>query len=268
MRRIFTGIMGVLFFLLAGCEMLETHPYDTHITGETAINRKNIEQIERVLKDKKTFRFAMLSDTQRWYDHTEDAVRAINARGDVDFVLHGGDQTDFGATNEFLWMRDVMSKLTMPYVCVIGNHDCLGTGKESYRTIYGATNVAFTAGNTRFVCLNTNALEYDYSEGVPNFIFLENELATISPEIERTVFLMHAAPKSDVFDNNVNNIFQRYVKLFPGEIFCLHGHTHQLTVTDLFEDGLLYYQCPNVKKRIYLLFTMYEGGYSYEAVTF
>ena len=38
----------------------------------------------------------MISDTQRWYNSTEDVVKALNARGDIDFVIHGGDQSDFG----------------------------------------------------------------------------------------------------------------------------------------------------------------------------
>ena len=42
--------------------------------------------------------------------------------------------------------------------------------------IYGDPNFAFTAGNVRFICLNTNAMEYDYSEPVPDFNFIENEL--------------------------------------------------------------------------------------------
>ena len=40
----------------------------------------------------------MISDTQRWYNSTEDVVKALNARGDIDFVIHGGDQSDFGVT--------------------------------------------------------------------------------------------------------------------------------------------------------------------------
>ncbi|MGL4519279.1 MAG: metallophosphoesterase family protein [Phocaeicola sp.] len=261
-------LLLVLLFTLGACKMFETHPYDTYITGETNISRKNMEQIEQLLKEKESFRFAMISDTQRWYDHTFDAVKAINARGDVDFVLHGGDQTDFGATQEFIWMRDILNNLTIPYLCVIGNHDCLGTGKESYRTLYGNSNFGFTAGDMRFVCLNTNALEYDYSEPIPDFSFLADELANISPNITRTTFLMHAAPHTDVFNNNVSTIFHQYLKHFPGDVFCLHGHSHGLSVVDLFNDGILYYECPNIKKRIYLLFTVYPGGYSYEAVTF
>ena len=80
----------------------------------------------------------------------------------IDFVIHGGDMSDFGVTKEFLWQRDIMNGLKVPYVALIGNHDCLGTGEETYKTVFGPTNFSFIAGNVKFVCLNTNALEYDY----------------------------------------------------------------------------------------------------------
>ena len=86
--------------------------------------------------------------------------------------------------------------------------------------------------------------------------------------LKRCVFLMHAAPKSDVFNNNVATVFQHYLYDFPGVLFCLHGHTHALSVTDIFGDGTLYYQCPNIDKRKYLVFTIHEEGYDYEVVEF
>lgn len=135
----------LLFFVLlalcfSGCDMLETHPYDVHITGERELTNKNIQLIENKMQSKKTIRFAMISDTQRWYNSTEDVVKALNARGDIDFVIHGGDQSDFGVTKEFIWMRDIFNKFQMPYVCLLGNHDCLGTGEDAYRAIYGDPN--------------------------------------------------------------------------------------------------------------------------------
>lgn len=262
-------LLILLSVFFHSCDMLETHPYDVHITGERGLTNKNITLIENQTKGKKTFRFAMISDTQRWYNATEDVVKAINARGDVDFVVHGGDQADFGATKEFIWMRDIFNKFQMPYICILGNHDCLGTGEDAYRAIYGETNFAFTAGNVRFICLNTNAMEYDYSQPVPDFNFMENELNNLPPEVEKTVFVMHVKPYEFIFNNNVAKVFQLYVTQFPNVQFCLYGHEHQLTVDDLFGDGILYYQCPCIDKRTYLLFTINEDGtYEYEPIKF
>lgn len=261
-------LFALSLICFTSCEMLESHPYDAHITGERGINTKNCKRIEEGLQGKKTFRFAMISDTQRWYDETEKVVNLINARGDIDFVLHGGDQSDFGATKEFLWMRDIMNGFDMPWVSVLGNHDCLGTGEDVFNAIYGNPNFAFTAGNVRFICLNTNAMEYDYSHPVPDFEYIENELDSLPDEIEKTVFLMHVKPYEFIFNNNVAKVFQAYIKKFPNVQFCLYGHEHQLTVDDLFGDGILYYQCPNIGKQTYLVFTIKEDGYDYEAIDF
>lgn len=268
MNRITPLILFLSTLLCTGCDMFEVHPYDGHITGERNLTEKNCQAIESKMAGKKEFRFAMISDTQRSYDDTQDVVSSINKRGDIDFVVHGGDQSDFGATKEFLWMRDIMNGFSMPWVCVIGNHDCLGTGKEVYEKVYGNTNFAFTAGNIRFICLNTNALEYDYSHPIPDFGFIKDELKNLSSDIDKTIFLMHVSPEQFVFNNNVSEVFQWYIKGFPNVQFCIYGHGHQLTVDDLFDDGIIYYQCPDIKKRIYLVFTIKEEGYDYEVVKF
>ncbi|MBP3419355.1 MAG: metallophosphoesterase [Marinifilaceae bacterium] len=261
-------IMGVAFAALIGCEMIESHPYDTKISGECDLIEKSVQRVEQQLKDSSEITFAVISDTQRWYDETEDCVNAINERGDIDFVLHCGDFADFGLTKEFVLMRDLLSKLDVPYLTAIGNHDCLATGDDVYKKVYGPTNYAFTAGNVRIISLNTNALEYDYSEKVPDFSFMGNELYNVDDAVEKSIVLMHAPPYSDVFNNNVNEIFHHIVSELRGIQFCLHGHTHSLGVEDIFGDGILYYECPCIEKRKYLLFTIHNEGYDYEVVDF
>ncbi len=258
----------MIMLSVVSCSTLNYHPYDTHITGARNLTQKNLSMIEKNLEGKECFRFAMISDTQRWFDETELAINAINARNDIDFVVHGGDLTDFGITDEFLWMRNLLCKLKAPHIAVIGNHDCIGTGKETYEHIYGETNFAFTAGNTRFICLNTNALEYDYSCPIPDFYFLEKELTNMPPNIRKTIFLMHVKPYDEVFNNNVARVFQAYVTRFPEVQFCLYGHNHRIDVSEPFGDGVKYYGCPEIADRTYLLFTVNEKGYQYEVIEF
>jgi 3',5'-cyclic AMP phosphodiesterase CpdA len=261
---------ALLTLACTSCDMFEAHPYDGHVSGEREVNTRNIDRIEQKLAGRREFRFAMISDTQRWYDETEDVVKALNARGDIDFVIHGGDQSDFGATHEFEMQRDILNGLDMPYVILLGNHDCLGTGEDTYKAIYGPTNFAFTAGNVRFICLNTNALEYDYSEPVPDFTFIDDETENMPTEVEKTIVAMHVPPFNLIFNNNVAKLFEYCIWQFPNTQFCLYGHNHYLSVDDFFEEGMLYYQCPNIYKRQYLVFTIHEGehDYDYEVVDF
>lgn len=46
-------------------------------------------------------------------------------------------------------------------------------GKDTIRFVFfGNPNFSFVAGDVKFLCLNTNALEYDYSTPIPDFEFI------------------------------------------------------------------------------------------------
>lgn len=266
MRKNLYVLLSCLF--LSGCGMIDYHPYDVRISGETNVNAHNIEKIEANCKGKTKLCFATMGDSQRWYDETEDFVKAINKRDDIDFVIHGGDMSDFGVTKEFLWQRDIMNGLKVPYVVLIGNHDCLGTGEETYKAVFGPTNFSFIAGNVKFVCLNTNALEYDYSEPVPNFTFMEQEIKDRRDEFEKTVISMHARPYTDVFNDNVAKVFHRYVTEYPGIQFCTAAHTHHHRDDVIFDDGIHYITSDCMDYRSYLVFTITPEKYEYELVKY
>lgn len=258
----------IISLTLISCEAFDYHPYDGRVFGETNINAKNVVKIENACKNKDTIRFVWMGDTQGHYDETEDFVKIINKRNDIDFVIHGGDISDFGATKEFTWMRDIMNKLHVPYVVIIGNHDCVGSGKEVFKDVFGAYNFSFVAGKIKFLCLNTNAIEFNYKEAVPDLTFIDKEYARTDVEYEKTVVAMHARPYHEQFNNNVADIFHYKIKRFTNLQFCANAHAHTLTADDIFNDGIIYYGCEDVSLRNYMIFTITPNGYSYEAVDF
>lgn len=265
--HLFTIIFALALF--SACDWIEYHPYDTRVDGPRNLNAQHIAQIEQEMRGRDSLRFAVLSDTQRWYDETAAAVDNINKRNDVDFVLHLGDLTDFGITREFEWMHRELDKLDVPYVCLIGNHDCLGTGTDVFQQIYGNPDFSFNAGDTHFLCLNTNAFEYDYSMAIPNFSFMKSDREYLSPEIRRTIVAMHAAPTSDQFNNNVADVFHDKIRAYPALQFCLSGHNHAMLVFEPLEDGITYYQCGAAKHREYILLTLTtDGDTIYEIVAY
>lgn len=252
--------------LLASCDLIDVHPYDGDIDGDTGINARNIARIEETLKGRTQIRFAFISDTQRWYDETEDEVASINARGDIDFVIHGGDLTDFAVTKEFEWQQKILNKLTMPYVVLLGNHDCIGSGKEVYRCMFGNENFSFLAGPTRFICLDTNALEYDFSNPVPDLGFIEGFRGDTS--CKNTIVVMHVGPFNDEFNNNVAKAFEYEILMLTNPLCCLYGHSHATEAHDLYGDGLMYYQITCASDRQYYVFTVDENGYTYETINY
>lgn len=252
-------------FMMSCNDVFDIHPYDVEFGGEKDINNHNISIIEEKCKDKDTIRFALTGDTQGWYDETKALVNDVN-KHNVDFLIHGGDFCNYGATKEYIRQRKILDGLIIPYVGIIGNHDCLGTGIDAFRKMFGDTNFSFIAGRVKFICLNTNALEYDYTEPIPDFDFMESELYKDTAKYERTVFCMHAPPFNEQFNNNVVKAFNHYVCMFPNVIFCTAAHVHRFEVADLFNNGIKYYCSDSANHRNYIIFTITPRGYTYEII--
>lgn len=261
-------IIGFLLtlFIVASCEMMDYHPYDTDIKGEKNINAKNIERIEQATAGKDSIRFAVISDTQRFLDKTRKIVKHINAQPDIDFVLHCGDLTDFAITEEFEWMHKELSRLTAPYVTLIGNHDCLATGKDVFRVMYGAFDTSFNAGYIHFLLINSNGLEFGPDE-VPNVPFIKSNEAQIPDSIKHTVVAMHAAPNMDQFEYKKDEKFREAIKNYPEVLFGLSGHIHRPTVLHPQNCAFPYYVVGNSDLLMYYIFTIHaDGRYTYEEV--
>lgn len=269
-RRINLIFLLTIIPLLSGCEdLFEYHPYDLRFSNSYLdTNKKNIKKlavIDTIARD--SFKFAFIGDTQRCYYETEKFVATINSRKDIVFVIHGGDMTDFGMKKEYVWMKDRLDKLKVPYMTLIGNHDILGQGKDLYENIFGSLNFSFIYNRTKFICLNTNALEFDYSTPVPDFSFIKQQ-TTDSSTVDRTIVAMHVPPGDIEFNNNVADAFQYYLKTNKNLMFCIHAHTHYLMKHEYFNDGIMYYGADNIEDRNYLVFTVYKNSYKYEVVYF
>ncbi|GJG30017.1 phosphoesterase [Hallella multisaccharivorax DSM 17128] len=249
--------------------MFDVHPYDTHYKGGINLNATNISLIESRYRNCDTLRVAFISDTHLWHKEFREEVKSINSNDSIDFVVHCGDFTDTGTTREFEWGWNIIKKLNKPYVVLIGNHDFLGTGDEVWKKEFGtALDFSFIAARTKFICINTNATEYDYMAAVPNFDYIQQQFYADSADFDRTVFVMHACPGSDQFNNNVKGMFDYVIKLFPGLQCCIYGHDHSRTAIDIFHDGVMWYGIDAAVHRNYQIFTFTPNGYRYETVHF
>lgn len=254
-------------FSLTACEgVFQVHPYDVHLDGERNINDKNKAKIETAFAQKDTLRVAFVSDTHLWHSGARDGVADINGRQDIDFVVHCGDLTDTGTAKEYKWARSIFDDLRVPYVALIGNHDFLGTGDQAYSYMYGDMDFSFIASRVKFVCLNTNATEYDYMAAVPNFDFMENEIVSDSSRFDRTVIVMHSPPYCEQFNNNVCKAFRRYLDFFPGLMCCVYGHNHNDDVEEIYGDGLIFYGIDCAEHRNYRIMTITPDGYEMEQI--
>ena len=260
-------LLLIAAFSLTACEgVFQVHPYDVHLDGERNINDKNKAKLEAAFAQKDTLRVAFISDTHLWHSGARDGVADINGRSDIDFIIHCGDLTDTGPVKEYKWARSIFDDLRVPYVALIGNHDFLGTGDQVYGYMYGDMDFSFIVSRVKFVCLNTNATEYDYMAAVPNFDFMENEMVCDSSCFDRTVIVMHAPPYCEQFNNNVCKAFRRYLDFFPGLMCCVYGHNHSDDVEEIYGDGLIFYGIDCAEHRNYRIMTITPDGYEMEQI--
>ncbi|MDQ6479334.1 metallophosphoesterase [Dyadobacter sp. LHD-138] len=228
--------------------------------NEKDLTVKNIEKIKQ-LPVKDTLRFILMGDSQRWYDETSDFVKSANKQKDISFVLHAGDISDFGITREFEWVNAIMQKLNYPYLTVIGNHDIVANGPDTYTRMYGALDYSFEFGQHKFIFVNTNSREYAFDGTTPNLAWLRSELAN-NPGKKNTIVVAHVPP----FDADFNpKLEKEYVRILAesGTVkMSLYGHQHT------FKDGVHYYVTTSMGTRGYMIVNVWKDGYKVDRVEF
>jgi Icc protein len=235
---------------LASCNKFEFSPNEDKLEeNEEHLTGKNIERLQKLhLENKPAFRFAVISDTQRFYDELDDVVEALKQRNDIDFVILTGDITDFGIIKEYRWVNERLNKLNVPVLTVIGNHDCQGNGKKLYQEMFGAFNYTVNIGRNRFVFINTNSLEF--TTPVPDLNFFRSALHD-TENFDNAFVLSHIAPYDGDFSDALEPEFARIARESKVKV-SIHGHQHGYTAErQFYGDGVEYLIVGSVEKRGY-----------------
>lgn len=179
---------------LAGCLALGACMTPTPFGSDVDQRGLNAAALERLNDPSSSDRltFVALGDSHDAYDELLDAVEAINRMPDVSFVVHTGDVSNYGLRQEFEWTERALSRLRVPALVVIGNHDALSDGKAVYRELFGPFDFSLRWGAYKFVFFNSNALEFPGA--APDRTWLAAELADLEGA-DFTVLVTHQNPR-------------------------------------------------------------------------
>lgn len=260
-RLLFTAI---IMFLVSGCSLFEYHPYETNVRGAKNINATAIREIQSHQSEDDTIRLIQMGDSQRFYDELDDFVKSANKQR-ADFVLLNGDITDFGIKDEYEWIHDIMRKLKMPYVAVIGNHDLSGNGETLFKKIYGPLNNSFVVKRHKFILLNTNSREYHFNGRVPDIHWLQEQLTT-DETFDHATVVSHIPPYDSDFDPSLEEAYVRSIQESGKVKLSIHAHQHTFSDTVPYNDGIRYLVSTSMEERMYLLVTIVKGEYQYTKV--
>lgn len=83
-------------------------------------------------------------------------VRDVNSLPDLDFVLVGGDVTDFGTDEEIEAVKSMLDSLRYSYYIVAGNHDAKWSesGCDTFGKVFGYDHFDFIRKGWRFIGCN------------------------------------------------------------------------------------------------------------------
>lgn len=243
---------------LSSCEMLEFSPNDHRVPDDKKnLTSKNLGLLAaRPLAAADTLRFVYTGDSQRFYDDAEDLVKSVNLQQGVQFMLVAGDISDFGMAREMWWVDNQLSKLRIPYLTVIGNHDQVGNGREAYKTVFGPLNYSFTYADTKFIMTDTNGREYNFNGRIPDVPWVTEQLRDNTAR--RHVVISHVPPQDQDFDPAVKEAYVRALREDPRLIFEMNAHRHDFSIGQPFNDGVTYINSYGFEKRRYLIVTVWS----------
>src|SRR5690349_15285624 len=108
---------------------------------------------------KKTFRFAFISDTHIGSPNggaEEDLRRTvadINSMTDIAFVVLTGDITELGTNEQLKLAKQILDELKVPYYIIPGNHDTgwSESGGLSFTKVFGYDKFFFKYNGIHFI---------------------------------------------------------------------------------------------------------------------
>lgn len=201
------------------------------VFGNTATNLQRIRQKPYSGK----IRFVVMGDNRNSspFSHGGDKVYAkvIEKVNELrpDFAVNVGDFTFDNLKPHWKDFERITSKVQVPYLTVVGNHDVL-FGRSYYESSYTAPNpetglddYAFDYGNTRFIALDT-----------ANFTITDRQFAWYERQLQtplKKVLFSHTPPRHGVWEHKLSpspEVSQRFLALNSQHKvdFVFLGHIH------------------------------------------
>ncbi len=267
MKRIIPYVFFAALMYLTACNSLEYSPNQiTDNNSPRDLNNKNIERLLATPGDD-TIRVVLCGDSQRQYSDSEDLVKTVNAMKGVDFVILNGDISDFGLLQEMEWINRIFSKLTVPYIGVLGNHDMEARGQRVFEKMFGKPDYSFVYQGVKFVCHNTNSRQVNFNGSLPDTAWLSTQF---KPEagVNAYVAVAHVPPIGSDFDSLLFDKYVRTINHSPNTLAALYAHTHSRALYYPMDEPIPYLVTNAIENREFELIEIVNGKLSFRTIDY
>jgi len=183
-------------------------------------------------KTERSVKFAYLTDTHvsigtTSVDDLEYSVNDINSLKDVDFVIIGGDITEFGSDLEIAAAKSILDRLKVPYYILSGNHDSKWSesGCNTFAKVFGYEHFDFEFGGIRFIGCNSGPNMRMAPALVPreSIVWLDS-LTNVIPRGTPVVFVNHYPLDDEML--NYKEVLTYLARTNIQVALCGHGHNN------------------------------------------
>ncbi len=160
--------------------------------------------------------FAWITDSnvgfKNAYMELDSVVTSINARAEIQFIVHTGNITEKGRNSELEKAKAVLDKLTKPYYIIQGSRDTKWSesGGIKFTELWDEDHFSFNKNNYRFIGISSAILWKDSGGHLsPETIdWLQEEIQSVG-ENEKIILFVHH-PLNEEIDNwfEVTNILR------------------------------------------------------------
>ena len=180
-----------------------------------------------------SFTFAFITDLHIGNATSAEDLAAtiadLNRQENVDFVIFGGDITEFGSDEEIATTKEMLDGLRKPYYILSGNHDSKWSesGCNTFAKTFGYEWFSFDHNGIRFIGCNSGPNMRMAPALVPReaMVWLDS-LVTATPSTQPLIFINHyPMDESTLNYGEVIDILKRgNVQL----ALCGHGHNDRV----------------------------------------
>ena len=258
-----TIVLSLLF--LACDEVIEYSPYQNIVKSKW--KKQNISNYNKLLPKANEpftpFRIGLIADSHTYYDEFEKQVEYINTRDDLDFIIHLGDITLSANSREFNWYSDIMNKIKIPVITLIGNHDCLGNGYDIYSEMFGESNFFFEYKDVKFVMFDDIIWEKKVSD--PDFEWFDKALVNDS-DYKYVLPFAHIPPWDQQFTVG-NEFLYNQILLRHNLDLSIHGHGHSYSYSQPYDD-VHYLSVPSPERNQLIILDVQPDTIKHEVIKY
>lgn len=216
-------IISLIIANLSSCDnLVDYSPYDTDVKSLNK-NAENISRIQKTPRLSDSLVIVVISDTHSNHTQLLDAISLINKMPDISFVVVDGDITNWALAKEYKDYSRNLSKLNVPSLTVIGNHDYLSNGAKIYRRMFGDTNFSFNLTDHKIVVFDN--IVWERGNRSPDFDWLESAL--LSENDLPSILFTHIHPWDPQLENGYAVRLREIIENSP-VLISVFGHgTHK-----------------------------------------